>query len=365
MKILINEGLSTLGNLTGIGNVSYNLWTHLNKIVDCDLTNYYYLRAIPRIIRRQLYIAIVNFESILNNKYDIIHFQNYYTPKPFGKTIQVATIHDLSVFEFPQSYPKHYLPYITRAIINTLNRVEAIITPSENAKNILLKLFHNIPEHKVSVIFNGVNDIFYKHTQPDKNTYENESFYNDGFFLFVGTLEHRKNISFLLDTFIKAHNSSAISKNTKLMVVGKAGFGFNEIKNKLQHKNIIWLQNIQNDNLVGLYKSCKGFIMPSLYEGFGIPVAEAIVTQTPIIASNIPTNIEFNNRHNNGLYTFELNNENRLIELLSYIDNNIGLRNNLNYGDVSLYSYDKVAQKHLDLYNSILTTRNSGTTSKK
>ncbi len=354
MKILINEGLSTLGNLTGIGNVSYNLWKHLNKITDCDLSNYNYLKYLPRIIRRQLYIINVNLETIFNKKYDIIHYQNYYTPKPHRKIIQVTTIHDLSVFKYPQLFPEYYLPYIRRAIIKSLERVEAIVTPSESIKAEILDKFKNIQEQKVNVIFNGVNELYFNQIK-NENIFElNQPYINDSFFLFVGTLEQRKNISFLLNTFINAYKSSAISKNTKLILVGKAGFGFNEIEHLIKHPNIVWLRYIQNENLIQLYKTCKALVMPSLYEGFGIPVAEAIVTNTPIIASNIPTNLEFHKRHNNQLFLFDLNNKENLIELLSYIDNNSNLRSNLNYGGTSIYSYTEVVRNHINLYRSIL-----------
>lgn len=354
MKILINEGLSTLGNITGIGNVSYNLWKHLNKIADCDLSNYSYLHYFPRIIRRQLYIINVNLETIFNKEYDIIHYQNYYTPKPHRKINQVTTIHDLSVFKYPQSFPEYYLPYIRKAIIKSLERVEAIITPSGSIKAEILDKFNFIQEQKVNVILNGVNEMYYNQNNNDNNFDSNQSYKNDSFFLFVGTLEQRKNISFLLNTFINAYKSSAISKNTKLILVGKAGFGISEIKNMINHPNIVWLRYIQNENLIHLYKTCKALVMPSLYEGFGIPIAEAIVTNTPIIASNIPTNIEFHKRHNNQLFLFDLNNEERLKELFTYIDNNINLRSNLKYGDISMYSYDEVVRNHINLYRSIL-----------
>lgn len=355
MKILINEGLSTLSNLTGIGNVSYNLWKHLNKITICDITNYKYLRIVPRLIRRQIYILITNLQNIVNNKYDIIHYLNYYTPRPFGKAKQVTTIHDMTAFLHPNTLPRLYLYYIKRAIIKSLNRNSAIIVPSNSIKNDLLSTFTFIDESMIHVCFNGVNENYFLKSSHFNNNLKNNNDNEPKYFLYVGTLERRKNIKFLIEAFLEASTKSAISEDLHLLLIGKLGFGNEDFINLLKHPRIKWLNYVSNDEIINFYKNSIALILPSIYEGFGITVAEAIILGVPVIASNIPTNIEFNNRHNKQLFLFDLNNKNQLLELLKYLSNNRDIRTKINYGNTSIYSYDTVAMEHFKIYQSLIS----------
>ena len=94
MKVLIDEGLSTLQQLGGIGYFSLSLWEHLKKFVECDITDYHYLKRFPRVAKRMLYLGLANIEP-LKQQYNIIHYQNYYVPRFLGKSKGVVTIHDL------------------------------------------------------------------------------------------------------------------------------------------------------------------------------------------------------------------------------------------------------------------------------
>jgi glycosyltransferase involved in cell wall biosynthesis len=359
MKILIDEGLSTYGRMSGIGHVSFSLWKHLQKYTNCDITDYSYLGNLPRSIRRPFYMTAVNIKRYFSD-YDIIHYTNHYAPKPKAATLQVCTIHDLTAFKHPDSLPKSYLPYIQRSLKNIINRVSAIVTPSESIKSEIIGMFDLHRNIEMKVCLNGVRDLFY--TQQSEadiiQTLSSLGLLANKYFIFVGTLEKRKNTSFLIKTFIEAHFNAELSKETKLVLIGKAGFGFDEIIKNIDNRNVLWFNNINQTQLLSLYKKSKALIFPSLYEGFGIPIAEAMVTGVPIIASNISTNLEFNKRHNNQIKIFELGNKESLRCLLSDIDKEDDPMSQLNYGDVTIYKYDNVARQHYELYKLILNKDN-------
>jgi len=89
-----------------------------------------------------------------------------------------------------------------------------------------------------------------------------------------------------------------------------------------------------------------------------MPVIEAVSQNSPIIISNIPTNIDLNKRHNNQMFTFELYNEESLINKLSYIDKHFEeIKTNINYGDFKIYHYKNIARKHFEIYKSILSVK--------
>lgn len=352
MNVLINEGLSTLGKLTGIGVHSYNLYKHLKKMINCKISNYNYLKYFPRIARRTLYISIVNIE-VFFKKYDIIHYQNYYVPRNNTGTRQLTTIHDLTCFKYPDSLPGSYLPYITKAITQSINNVTAIITPSESTKQDVLNQYRGIKDENIFVCWNGVRDIFFNNLSIDKNYLYSHNLFENEYFLYVGTIEHRKNLEFLIENFIYAQLNNLISNSRKLVLAGKMGYNSEKITRYLEYKNIIWLNHVNDVQLVSLYHFARALVMPSLYEGFGIPIAEAIVTNTPVIASNIPSSLEFNRRHNNNINLFKLNDRNSLVQLLEFADKH-NLREKLDYGDTTIYSYDNVANNHLNIYKKIL-----------
>ncbi len=354
MKVLIDDGLSTVQQLGGIGYQSMYLNIHLKKIIDCNITDYSKLRFFPRIIKRVVYIGLANIESI-KNTYDLIHYQNYYIPRLSGKTKRVATVHDLGGLRCPDVYQGWYNMYFRSMLQNTVRRADAVITVSDVIKEDLLNYFPKMDTGRVFVCYNGIRSIFmnFKPTLKDISQLNIEPY---SYFLFIGNLEKRKNLPFFLSQFISARKKSLISPNTKLVLVGKIGIGYEKFEHLLSEKqNIVHLGRLNDEQLVTLYKYCKAFIFPSIYEGFGIPIIEAMSQKVPIIISNIPPSLELNSRHNKQCFIFDLDKNETLLETLSHIDKNHSkVAANLNYGDLSMYSYDNVAQEHMKIYSNIL-----------
>ena len=139
---------------------------------------------------------------------------------------------------------------------------------------------YGINESKISVIYNGYEK------QTTEKTY---SVKQKKYILFVGTIQPRKNLETLIDTFEKFIQTN---KNFKLVIVGKKGWLYDDIfekvkKLKLEDK-VIFTGHITDEDLVSYYKNAFCLALPSLYEGFGMPVLEALALGVPVIASDIP-----------------------------------------------------------------------------
>ncbi len=195
---------------------------------------------------------------------------------------KIVTIHDLIFLRYPKLYP-----YLDRKIYNKKFRhacdvADTIIAISEETKRDIEK-YYFIPESKIKVIYQSCDPAFYK-TQTDAHISEVMAEYKlpPEYLLYVGTIEERKNLL----TIVKALKEI---KDIPLVVIGKRKSYFNKVMeyavaNKLQDR-IIVLENVDNCDMPVIYKQAKVFIFPSMFEGFGIPIIEALTSKTPVITT--------------------------------------------------------------------------------
>lgn len=353
MKILIDEGYTTSGKQTGIGHQAFNLYKHLAKISNCSITSYSFLKFIPKVIRKFSYIGWTNIHSLFNN-YDVIHYQNFNTPAWRGKNKKVVTIHDLGVYRFPETVPFIYVKYNQSLIRHSLHRADLIITPSIFIKNELIDLFGKEYSDKIEPCQNGIRDVFWNQ-EPDTKFLDENNIKPFTYFFFLGSLTRRKNLRFVIEAFIEAKNEKLITGETKLVLGGSKWWGAGDFVKLLESsKDIITLGYVNDFDIVNLYRYSKAFVFPSIYEGFGMPVIEAMSQNVPIIISDIPTNIELNKLHNNQMIKFELGNSEELISVFSMVDKDFEkIKKDLHYGDISRYHFDEVAKKTLELYKKL------------
>jgi glycosyltransferase involved in cell wall biosynthesis len=349
MKILLDDGLSTTVELTGIGHQCLGLYRSLSKHAEVRLANYHLIRHFPKQIRRATYLALVNTRRRLASV-DVAHFINFYAPWMPSRCAKVITIHDLEMFQHPELMPRRYLHYIRRAVMRSQRRADLIIVPSFTIKNELAALFPTLSAKKIAVCFNGLRDIFWNQTALE---YSNNFGWKDkSFFLFVGTLLSRKKVDFLLDCFCEARKTRAIKGDTTLVLAGRKGPGFEQIERRIpEDGSVKLLGHISDQDLVRLYRHAKAFIYPSQYEGFGIPLIEAMSCGTPIIRSEIAASAEIDRRHHSQMFTFSFNASRTLVEKLAELDRMADqIRAKLDYGDLSIYQFENVARQHLAAY---------------
>lgn len=218
---------------------------------------------------------------------DILHIPHYNIPIFYtGK--MVVTIHDLTHLVFPEFLPSKFAYYYAKFMFwFATKRANKIITDSENTKRDILERY-NVNPDKIEVIYLGVGEEFVK-----KEEVEVEYLYdkfsiprNKKILMYVGNLKPHKNLERLLIAFSQMENK----QDYCMLLIGKAFEKYNVLEQKEKELGIddyiLHTGMVNQEELVDLYNLADLFVFPSLYEGFGIPVLEALACGTPVICSN-------------------------------------------------------------------------------
>ncbi len=351
LRITVDEALIAGGNYSGIGHHAVGLWEELQKTTDVVVAQHRVLRKIPRIVRRFAYFASANIRALISNR-DVTHHLSHYVPLLSGRGRKVVTIYDLSVLRFPESIPPFWRGINRRMIPRALKRADRIITISDAVRNELLEEFPWADPERIIFCPCGLRRVFIEDRKSSVPPSGLEPF---SYFLALGDLTARKNLRFALTAFLQAKKQGTVDTTTRLVLVGKRGWGYGDIHDLIREENgIIHLGYVGEEELPGLYRNAKALIFPSLYEGFGIPLIEAMSQQTLILCSKIPTNIELNDRHGKQMQMFDLDVQEGFLRLLGTIDRQWrDMRARLDYGDLSRYDYRSIAREHLAIYESV------------
>jgi len=195
---------------------------------------------------------------------------------------KIVTIHDLIFIRFPKLYP-----YLDRKIYNKKFRhacdvADTIIAISEETKRDIEK-YYFIPENKIKVIYQSCDEAFYRTLSSDEKE-RISGIYKlpQKYLLYVGTIEERKNLMAICEALKQVHD-------IPLLVIGKKKSYFHKVTDFLEKNNlkdrVIFLDNVSNDHLPVIYQKAEIFIFPSFFEGFGIPIIEALTSKTPVITT--------------------------------------------------------------------------------
>jgi glycosyltransferase involved in cell wall biosynthesis len=217
---------------------------------------------------------------------DIFHATNFVSPS-FAVPM-VVTIHDLSFLRYPQTHPAERLKWLKDGLPSTLSNARLIIADSQFTKDELISLL-GISENRVRVVYLGVT--------PDYRPRDKELLAEklkefdlapDGYILSVGTLESRKNILALLDAYESLPNS--LKERWSMVIVGLKGWKDHAVAKSIENLSRVGrlrhLGYVPDDKLPFVYAGATLFVYPSLYEGFGLPLLEAMASGVPVISSN-------------------------------------------------------------------------------
>ena len=200
----------------------------------------------------------------------------------------IATFHDLSQFNVKSKYDSLRMVYIKYIIPLFLKNIESIIAVSQNTKNDLLKYF-KIEDKKIHVNYNGVDINLFNLSKSDVLNVKRKFALNKEYFLYVSRIEHPgKNHLNLIKAYelLPLH----IKDNYDLVLVGnpkeKAEVVLDYIKNSKVKENIKVLGFLENEELPAIFSNAKFFIFPSFYEGFGIPLVEAMAMKIPTLCAS-------------------------------------------------------------------------------
>lgn len=338
MKVAVDSKIFSIQKFGGISRYFYNIIDRSKNEVNIDLRvsaplyiNEYLNSSSCKFLGRSKKVEINNklrrplkylneFLSIKEvNKFspDIIHETYYSAFYPYSKNSKrIITIHDLIDYEFSNSFPLHNFNKIWKS--KAINSADHIICVSNFTKE-KLNFYFNIPENKISVIHHGVDP-------PLKDITTQDLDLPFPYLLYVGQRWGYKNFI----NFIEAYSKSKyLKKNFKIICFGGGNFSNYENKNfhsKDIQNHVIHLSG-DDSVLSNLYKNATAFIYPSISEGFGFPILEALNNHCPVIASNGGSIPEILGNH--GIY-FDPNNIESIISTLetSLFDLNF-LANNL------------------------------------
>lgn len=223
---------------------------------------------------------------LIDKKPDVFFAPAHYLP-PFVPCSSVVTIHDLAYEYFPNEFLKKDLYKLKNWTKSAVQKAKKVIAVSDNTKKDIVK-FYNVPENKIKIIYNGFSKKVTKTAANEIRANNLDELLQSNYFLYVGTIQPRKNIKALIEAF----NSFIKEKpEFNLIIVGKKGWLYDEIfetVKKLQlEKKVIFTGYLLDGDVATLYKNAQAFILPSLYEGFGIPVLEAMSYDCPVLTSRV------------------------------------------------------------------------------
>jgi len=194
----------------------------------------------------------------------------------------VVTVHDLIFLRFPQYYGRVSRNIYAAKLKHACKIADRVLAISERTKADLIELL-NVPAEKINVIYQGCDPSFKKVCTPEEKQAVRKKYgLPSDYILNVGTVEERKNLWVLI-------RALSFLSNVKLVVTGKQTSYVDEIKKHLSkhqlNNQVIFLNNADFADLPAIYQSARLFVYPSRYEGFGIPVLEALASGTPVIAA--------------------------------------------------------------------------------
>ena len=248
-------------------------------------------RHVPatRVVRKIYHlIRKLAFRSRIDTRrYDVFHSPNYRLMPFEGKT--VATFHDVSLERFPEFHPPERAVLWHKEIRPVLDRVSHIIADSEFTRREIIELLGVSPD-RVTAVYLGVDDSFRPHDKTEcQEVLSKFGLAYDGFCLAVATLEPRKNFERLLKAFEEL--PPTLRQGYPLAIAGARGWLNADIHAAIDRLAaqgaVIRLGYVAEADLPKLYAAAAVFAYPSLYEGFGLPVLEAMASGTAVLSSNV------------------------------------------------------------------------------
>lgn len=283
---------STQGKKAGLGVFTENFTNAVKEMAPAEWKLFFYQKPVSgdmntpdRLIWENWHLPRI----AARDKVKLLHTPAFAPPLcPPCRT--VVTVHDLIGMIFPNQlgWPSRF--YWGKWLPWTAKRANAIIADSEHTKKDILERLR-VPESKIFVIYpSGHENFGVVDRQTSRPLLEKLGLTDRPYFLCVGTLEPRKNLKRVIQAFLQF---SKKNPDFKLMIVGSKNFAHGRVFKSLISQtdpastgNIYFTGYLSHEELNSLYSGAQAFLYPSLYEGFGIPVLEAMACGTPVITSN-------------------------------------------------------------------------------
>ena len=202
----------------------------------------------------------------------------------------VVTVHDLAFLHTPDRLPALKAAYLARLCKASVDRAAAVIAVSQQTADDLMRWF-GTPAGKITVVHNGVADDFTPASAETVETFRVQAGLPERYLLSLGTLEPRKNLGLLINAFASWRaGAKPEHRNVKLILAGAKGWFYEEIFQQVDalglQQSILFPGFVPRADLPNWYRAAEGFVYPSLFEGFGLPVLEAMACGAPVLCSD-------------------------------------------------------------------------------
>lgn len=292
-------------------------------------------------------------KQLVKDEVNLYHGLSNELPKNLNKTKvkSIVTIHDLIFLRYPEWYPPIDRWIYKKKFLYSSQIADSIIAISQQTKNDIIQYF-NIDEKKIEVIYQGCNNAF-KHllTDLEKQKIKEKWSLPDEYILYVGTIEERKNLLSIVKSLHKGNIS------IPLVIVGRQTAYYKKVLSYISAhslKHIYFLKEVPANELPGIYQMAILFIYPSIFEGFGIPILEALYSRVPVITSKGGC---FHEAGGNSSMYLNPRDIEEMINAIKSILNDKMLRDEMvikGYEHAQKFADELVAEKTMLLYEKIL-----------
>mgnify|MGYP002713094443 FL=1 len=242
--------------------------------------NLSFLRSIKQLVQDRL------FAQKMRGLSDYLYWEPNYILSPFpGRAI--TTVHDLSHLRYPEYHPRARVAHLEKHLSHSIEQASHVIVVSEFTRTEVTGLLGIDAKH-TSVVMPGISADYFPRDNGDLFPVLKRYGLSPGYLLSVGTLEPRKNLPGLLRAYLRL--SPALRKKVPLVLVGAKGWNSTDTENMINRAErrgeIIRLGYVNGGDLPSIYAGALALAYPSFYEGFGMPLAEAMASGTAVITSN-------------------------------------------------------------------------------
>ncbi len=223
--------------------------------------------------------------DVAAGKCDIFHMSNILVRNPPRRALRTATLHDMTCWVMPELHTPANVKASEDFARRVVRKADGLIAVSEWTRQDALRMLGLAPE-RIEVIHPGVADSFFSVAAEEATAARARHNLARPYVLYVGTIEPRKNLDKLLDAWQKL--PKAIGEEFELILAGPMGWGNTRVAERVaEMPGVRYIHYVPEADLAGITAGATAFVYPSLYEGFGFPVAQAMAAGVPVLTSNV------------------------------------------------------------------------------
>ena len=325
-------------------------WSPNFQIVRAPLTERY-LAALWHKFRVPLFV------EAFTGRVDVFYSPDFLLP-PTRARRTLVTIHDLSYVRVPECFPAPLLAYLNRAVPRALARADLVLADADSTRRDVNDVYR-VPLDKIKTLYSGVDPRFNPSIAPESQARVRELTQGKPYLLAVSTIQPRKNYSRLIEAFAKIANSELgiansqfAIRNSRLVIAGHRGWMYEDVFETVERlglqDRVIFPNFFADADLPALYANATLFVYPSLYEGFGLPVAEAMACGTPVVCSKASSLPEV---AGDAVLYFDPRDVNAMADAMQRALSDESLRDQMRgrgFAQVKQFSWDKAARELRD-----------------